>query len=78
MSKTTANKAANALREARIVWPGITDDWILPVLEKLTGKPCPGPYTDYFLIRGDDPQSRYRCEPKERWVKAGNGQAALQ
>ncbi|MEX0828515.1 MAG: hypothetical protein WD005_06170, partial [Haliea sp.] len=69
MNKTTANKAANALREARIVWPGITDDWILPVLEKLTGKPCPGPYTDYFLIRGDDSQSLYRCEPKERWIK---------
>ncbi|MEQ8193554.1 MAG: hypothetical protein RIB59_03600, partial [Rhodospirillales bacterium] len=75
MTQSTPPDVSRTLRQSRIIWPGVIDDWIKPVLDGLAKQPCSGPYTDFFLIRGSDPNSAYICEPKARWLNSVNARA---
>jgi hypothetical protein len=69
MDKSSHQDVERILRQSRIIWPGVIDAWIIPVLDSLVAAPCPGPYTDFFLIRDARPGNHYICEPKEYWLK---------
>ncbi|CAN0557398.1 unnamed protein product, partial [Ectocarpus sp. 8 AP-2014] len=59
---TTADALLQTWQGTDILWPIFLDDWVTAVLDDLTAGGCPGPYTDYFILR--DAEGQFICAPK--------------
>lgn len=59
---TTPEALLQTWQGTDILWPVNLDDWVTAVLDDLTAGGCPGPYTDYFILR--DAENRFICAPK--------------